>query len=154
MRKPALKGLKRWDQLLMVHFGCGINSPEIQIILTGMLTEHVLWISYLNFQSNRSLERPFMHPRFHATNKSKGFNMNKDISKQQNTKLEKFKKDSGVAVAGLAFIITMIAMRPEKGATFDSSIWISLIMSLFIAFNSRWLVLSLLSFFEELKKNT
>lgn len=80
--------------------------------------------------------------------------MNKDISKQQNTKLEKFKKDSGVAVAGLAFIITMIAMRPEKRATFDSSIWISLIMSLFIAFNSRWLVLSLLSFFEELKKNT
>lgn len=38
------------------------------------------------------------------------------------------------------------------------SLWIylvvPLIMSLFIAVNSRWLVLSLLSFFEELKKST
>ena len=58
----ALRDLKRWWQLLMVHFGCGINSPEIQIILTEMLTEHVSWISYLNFQSNRPGLRPVFTP--------------------------------------------------------------------------------------------
>jgi hypothetical protein len=66
MHKLALRDLKRWWQLLMVHFGCGINSPEIQIILTEMLTEHVSWISYLNFRAIGRVCGLFLRPSFNS----------------------------------------------------------------------------------------